>query len=304
VERMDRNEIRKDARGQIREFLTTRRAKITPQQAGLPVFGGSSRRVAGLRREEVALLAGISAEYYTRLERGDAKGASESVLDGVAHALQLDEAERAHLIDLVRAAGATKPPRRKPPQQRVRPSIQRILDSMTGTPAFVINGRLDILAANALGRALYSPMYEDPERPPNNARFIFLDPRATEFWRDWNKAANDTATLLRTEAGRDPYDRALSDLIGELSTRSEDFRARWASHDVRIHTSGVKLIHHPVVGDIELPFEFTPLHADPGQSLLVYTPEPDSPARDALDLLASWSSTPELSDESVPVDDV
>jgi transcriptional regulator with XRE-family HTH domain len=303
VESMDRNEIRKDVRGQIREFLTTRRAKITPQDAGLPVYGGSSRRVTGLRREEVALLAGISAEYYTRLERGDAKGVSESVLEGVAHALQLDDAERAHLVDLVRTAGTTRPPRRKPAQQRVRPSVQRILDSMTGTPAFVINGRLDILAANALGYALYSPMFEDPLRPANNARFIFLDPRASDFWRDWDKAANDTATMLRTEAGRDPYDRALSDLVGELSTRSEEFRARWAAHDVRIHTSGVKLLHHPVVGDIDLPFEFTPLHADPGQSLLIYTPEPDSPARDALDLLASWSSTPEHSQETVQADE-
>jgi transcriptional regulator with XRE-family HTH domain len=299
----DRNEIRRDVRGQIREFLTTRRAKITPQQAGLPVYGGSSRRVTGLRREEVALLAGISAEYYTRLERGNATGVSESVLEGIVHALQLDEAERAHLIDLVRTAGTTKPPRRRPTQQRVRPSIQRILDSMHGTPAFVLNGRLDILAANALGYALYSPMYADPVRPANNARFIFLDPRSTDFWRDWDKAANDTATMLRTEAGRDPYDRELSDLVGELSTRSEEFRARWASHDVRIHTNGVKLIHHPVVGDIDLPFEYSPLGADPGQSLLIYTAEPDSPAHDALNLLASWTSSAEQDERTDEMSD-
>ena len=141
--------------------------------------------------------------------------------------------------------------------------MQRVLDSMIGTPAFVLNGRLDILAANALGRALFAPVYADPVRPPNNARFVFLDPHATEFFRDWDKVANDTVALLRAEAGRDPYDRQLSDLIGELSTRSDEFRVRWAAHDVRIHTTGVKLLHHPVVGDLDLPFESFPLGADP-----------------------------------------
>jgi len=189
--RNESRDIRGDVRREIREFLSTRRARITPEQAGLPVYGGARRRVSGLRREEVALLAGISSEYYTRLERGNATGVSESVIDGIAHALQLDEAERAHLLDLLRTAGTTRPPRRRPPPQRVRSTVQRVLDSMNGTPAFVLNGRLDILAANELGYALYSPIYADPVRPPNNARFIFLDPHATEFFRDWNKAAND-----------------------------------------------------------------------------------------------------------------
>ena len=162
---------------------------------------------------------------------------------------------------------------------------------MTGTPAFVLNGRLDILAANDLGVALYSPIYADPARPANNARFVFLDPHATEFFRDYDKAANDTVALLRAEAGRDPYDRDLSDLIGQLSTRSEEFRRRWAAHNVRIHTSGVKLLHHPVVGDLDLPFESFPLPADPSQSLLIYTAEPGSPTQDALNLLASWAAT-------------
>ena len=162
---------------------------------------------------------------------------------------------------------------------------------MALTPAFVLNGRLDILAANDLGVALYSPVYADPARPANNARFVFLDPNATEFFRDWDKAANDTVALLRAEAGRDPYDRDLSDLIGQLSTRSEEFRRRWAAHNVRIHTSGVKLLHHPVVGDLDLPFESFPLPADPSQSLLTYTPEPGSPTQDALSLLASWTTT-------------
>ena len=289
--RSDNRDIRGDVRGQIREFLSTRRARISPEQAGLPVYGRDRRRVLGLRREEVALLAGISSEYYTRLERGNATGVSASVIDGIAHALQLDEAERAHLLDLIRTASTTRPPRRRPARQRVRSGVQRVLDSMSGTPAFVLNARLDILTANELGFALYSPIYADPVSPPNNARLIFLDPHATAFWRDWDKAANDTVALLRAEAGRDPYDRGLSDLIGELSTRSDEFRGRWAAHHVRIHTTGVKLIHHPVVGDLELPFESFPLAADPGQSMLTYTAEPGSPSQDALSLLASWATS-------------
>jgi transcriptional regulator with XRE-family HTH domain len=289
--RNDNRDIRGDVRGQIREFLTTRRARISPGQAGLPVYRGDLRRVPGLRRDEAALLAGISSEYYTRLERGHATGVSESVIDGIAHALQLDEAERAHLLDLIRTAATTRPPRRRPAPQRVRPTVQRVLDSMSGTPAFVLNRRLDILAANDLGFALYSPIYAGPARPPNNARFIFLDPHATEFFRDWDKIANDTVALLRAEAGRDPYDRQLSDLIGELSTRSDQFRVRWAAHHVRIHTTGVKLIHHPVVGDLDLPFESFPLAADPSQSLLTYTAEPGSSTQDALSLLASWAAS-------------
>jgi transcriptional regulator with XRE-family HTH domain len=301
--RNDNRDIRGDVRGQIREFLSTRRARISPEQAGLPVYGGDRRRVSGLRREEVALLAGISSEYYTRLERGNATGVSGSVIDGIAHALQLDEAERAHLLHLLRTASTTRPPRRRPTPQRVRPGVQRVLDSMSGTPAFVLNGRLDILAANELGLALYSPIYADPVRPPNNARFIFLDPHATEFFRDWDKAANDTVALLRAEAGRDPYDRQLSDLIGELSTRSDEFRVRWAAHNVRIHTTGVKLIHHPVVGDLELPFESFPLASDPSQSLLTYTAEPGSPSQDALNLLASWAATTDDFEQPTSTDD-
>ena len=249
----DRNSsrgVRADVRAEIREFLGTRRAKVTPQQAGLPAFGGDRRRVKGLRREEVALLAGISSEYYTRLERGNATGVSESVIDGIAQALQLDEAERIHLLHLLRGAGTTRPPRRRPAQPHVRPAVQRVLDSMTGTPAFVLTGRGDLLAANHLGRALYSPVYADPVRPPNNARFVFLTPHATEFFRHWDEVANDTVAMLRAEAGRDLYDRRLTDLIGELSTRSEEFRRRWAAHNVRMHATGVKLLHHPIVGDL------------------------------------------------------
>jgi transcriptional regulator with XRE-family HTH domain len=301
--RSGNRDIRGDVRAQIREFLSTRRAKVTPEQAGLPVYGGERRRVSGLRREEVASLAGISSEYYTRLERGNVTGVSESVIDGIAHALQLDEAEQTHLIDLLRTAGTTRPPRRQPTRERVRSTVQRILDSMSGTPAFVLNGRLDILTANQLGHALFSPVYADPVRPPNNARFIFLDPHATEFFRDWDKIANDTVAMLRAEAGRDPYDRRLSDLIGELSTRSDEFRVRWAAHNVRIHTTGVKLIHHPVVGDLDLPFESFPLAADRSQSLLTYTAEPGSPTQDALNLLASWAATTDDLDKAASADD-
>jgi transcriptional regulator with XRE-family HTH domain len=286
----DHDDIRGDVRGQIREFLTTRRARITPEQAGLPIYGGGRRRVKGLRREEAALLAGISIEYYTRLERGAATGVSESVINGITHALQLDDAERTHLVDLLRTASPA-PPRRQPTRQQIRPTVQRVLDSMIGTPAFVLNGRLDILGANALGVALLAPIYADPARPVNNARFIFLDPHAAEFFREWDKVANDVVAMLRAEAGRDPYNRQLSDLIGELSTRSGDFRVRWATHDVQIHTTGVKLLHHPVVGNLDLAFDTFPLGADPNQSLLTYTAEPGSPTQDGLNLLASWAAT-------------
>jgi transcriptional regulator with XRE-family HTH domain len=280
-----------DNRSEVRNFLATRRARITPDQAGLPVFGGH-RRVPGLRREEVALLAGVSVDYYTRLERGNLNGASDSVLESLARALQLDEAERAHLFDLARASGtAPARARRRSPQARVRPSVQAILDAMTGAPTAVRNGRLDILATNALGRALYSELYRDPVRPANHARFAFLDPRARDFWVDWERAANDTVGILRAEAGRNPYDKALTDLVGELSTRSEEFRTRWAAHNVHLHRTGDKVIKHPVVGRLELMFDNLELPADPGLTMLVYTADAESASADALSLLASWSAT-------------
>jgi transcriptional regulator with XRE-family HTH domain len=299
----DPRDIRGDVRGEIREFLSTRRARVSPEQAGLPAYGGDRRRVSGLRREEVASLAGISIQYYTRLERGDATGVSESVIEGIARALRLDEAERLHLLDLLRTAGTTRTPRREPTRRRVRPTVRRVLDSMTGTPAFVLNGRLDILAANQLGLALFAPIYTAPPQPPNTARFVFLDPNATEFFRDWDMVANDTVALLRAEAGRDPYDKRLSDLIGELSTRSDEFRGRWAAHNVQIHTTGVKLLHHPVVGDLDLPFESFPLPGETSQSLLTYTPEPDSPSQDALNMLASWAATNDKVEQPTPKSD-
>jgi len=279
-----------DTRSEIREFLTSRRAKITPDQAGLPVYG-DNRRVPGLRREEVALLAGVSVDYYTRLERGNMSGVSESVLEALARALQLDEAERAHLFDLARAVGTTARARRRPTERRVRPSVQHLLDAITGAPALVQNGRLDILAANPLGRALYSEMYVDPVRPVNHARFIFLNPRAHDFYGDWERAANDTVAILRSEAGRDPYDRGLSDLVGELSTQSETFRTRWAAHNVRIHQTGAKDFHHPAVGDLSLTYEMMELRADTGLNILTYNAEPGSKSDEALNLLGSWAAT-------------
>ena len=280
-----------DHKTEVREFLVTRRARITPERAGLPAYGGN-RRVPGLRREEVAMLAGMSVDYYTRLERGNLGGVSESVLESLATALQLDEAERAHLFDLARTANATRRPRaRKPVVPSVRPPVQRILDAMESVPAFVRNGHFDVLGANVLGEALYSELYEDPRRPVNHARFTFLDPRAPRFWGDWDKAARDTVAFLRSEAGRNPYDRGLTDLIGELSTRSELFRSLWASHDVRFHRSGVKTFHHPVVGRLDVAFEAFDLPADPGLTMLVYSAEPGSASDDALKLLASWAAT-------------
>jgi transcriptional regulator with XRE-family HTH domain len=239
----------------------------------------------------VAVLAGISVEYYTRLERGNLSGVSESVLDGLAGALQLDEAERAHLFDLARTANTSATRRRRAAPQRIRPSVQRVLDAMVTAPAWVRNGRSDFLGGNRLGHALYAPMFKDPVRPANTARFTFLDPQAREFYIDWDRIANDVVGVLRAEAGRNPYDRSLTDLVGELSTRSEDFRARWAAHNVRSHQTGTKRFHHPTVGDLELTYEAMELPADPGLRLLVYTAEAGSPTQDSLNLLATWSAT-------------
>jgi hypothetical protein len=234
------------------------------------------------------MLAGVSPDYYTRLERGNLSGVSDSVLEALCQALRLDEAERSHLYDLARAANTGPRTRRRPTRQQVRPGIQHLLDAMTDAPAFVRNGRLDILAANHLAQALYSAAFDTAARPANLARFCFLDQRAQDFYPEWEDAANTTVALLRTEAGRDPYDKALTDLIGELVTRSDDFRFRWGAHEVRLHQTGVKRFAHPVVGRFDLGFEAMPMPADPGLTLTAYSAEPGSPASDALRLLASW----------------
>jgi transcriptional regulator with XRE-family HTH domain len=285
-----------DNKTEVAEFLASRRAKITPAQAGLPDYGGT-RRVAGLRREEVAMLAGVSADYYVRLERGNLSGVSESVLEALARALKLDEAERAHLFDLARTANASVGSRRRPTANRVRPGVERLLDSISG-PAWLRNGRMDILASNPMGRALYAPVFDSPLKPANTARFCFLDPRATEFWPDWDKLASETVASLRAEAGRNPYDKGLTDLIGELSTRSDQFRVRWAAHDVHQHRSGLKRIQHPVVGLLELSYEAMQLVTDEGLTLLAYTAEPGSPSAERLGLLASWAATEALENQN------
>lgn len=285
-----------DNRKEVREFLISRRAKISPKQAGLPA--GSNRRVPGLRRSEVAALADVSIEYYSKLERGALAGVSAGVLDAVARALRLDEAERAHLFDLARAADGTSAivrPRRRAKSRQWTPhrSLQWALDAVTEGPAFVRNGRMDLLAANRLAQAFYAPVYASPQQPPNIARFQFLDPASHEFYPDWDMFADVCVAILRTEAGRNPYDKELHDLIGELSTRSDEFRTRWGAHDVRHHGTGSKTFHHPVVGDVTLSYEGLEMAAEPGLTLTIYAAEPGSPSEEALRLLSSWAASQE-----------
>lgn len=274
---------------EIRGFLMSRRARITPEQAGLPYVGGN-RRVKGLRREEVAMLAGLSVEYYTRMERGQLGGASESVLDAIARALKLDDDERAHLYDLARSVAPGS--RRKRPKRTspITASVQQVLDSMS-VPAVVQNGRLDLLAANDLGRALYADLFDMVQQPPNFARYVFLDPRAEAFYADLDEAKNLLVAVLRATAGRDPLDQQVTELIGELSTRSTDFRTRWAKHHVRRHLRGRKVVNHPAVGTMDLAYDDFALPGDPHVSITTYTADPGTPSADALTLLATWADT-------------
>ncbi|MEU9871987.1 helix-turn-helix transcriptional regulator [Actinomadura sp. NPDC048021] len=286
-----------DNREEVREFLTSRRAKITPGRAGLPP--GSRRRVPGLRRTEVAALADMSVEYYAKLERGNLAGVSPAVLEALARALRLDDAERAHLLNLAQAADGTEAltrPRRRPKGQwKPHRSLQWALDAVTAGPAFVRNGRMDIVAANQLARAFYDDVYATPGNQANLARFTFLDPTARRFYPDWDLAADITVAILRTEAGRNPHDKDLHDLVGELSTRSDGFRTRWGAHDVRHHGSGTKRFHHQVVGDLTLAYEGLEMAAEPGLTLTIFTAEPGSASEEGLRLLASWAATPQTS---------
>lgn len=280
-----------DNRAEVREFLTSRRERVAPQQVGLPT--GSGRRVKGLRRSEVAVLAGVSVEYYTRIERGAINSASPGVLDALARALLLDDAEHAHLFNLAHAASpVARPPRRRNPTTwTAHPSLQWVLDAVTAGPAFVRNGRMDLLAANPLARAFYADVYDMPGQPPNIARFTFLDARAHHFYPDWGAFADVTVAILRTEAGRDPHHKELHDLIGELSTRSNEFRTRWGAHDVRHHGAGVKTFKHPVVGEMTLAYEGLSMEAEPGLTLTIYVAEPDTPSSERMHLLASWAAS-------------
>jgi transcriptional regulator with XRE-family HTH domain len=284
-----------DNRAEVREFLISRRARITPERAGLPP--GSRRRVPGLRRSEVAALADVSVEYYAKLERGNLAGVSPAVLEAVARALRLDDAERAHLLHLAQAADGsdalTRPRRSAPRHWTPHRSLQWVLDAVTAGPAFVRNGRMDLLAANRLARALYSDVYAAPGNQANLARFNFLDPASRRFYPDWERAADVAVAILRTEAGRDPHDKGLHDLVGELSTRSDEFRTRWGAHDVRHHGTGTKRFHHPAVGDLTLAYEGLEVAAEPGLTLTIYTAEPGSASEEGLRLLASWAATQE-----------
>jgi transcriptional regulator with XRE-family HTH domain len=284
-----------DNRQEVREFLMTRRARITPEQVGMPA--GRGRRVPGLRRSEVATLAGLSVEYYARLERGQIAGASAGVLDALSRALQLDDTERAHLLDLARAADGIptsgRPRRRAAGKPASRPSLQWALESIRDGVAFVRDPHQNLLATNTLGRAFYSPVIGEGGRMPNLARFQFLDPASRDFYPDWELFAEMCVGIMRAEAGRDPHDRGLQDLVGELSTRSELFRRLWSAHDVRTHGTGTKRFNHPVVGELTLAYEELAITAEPGLVLMVYTAEPGSPSAERLQLLASWAaSTP------------
>ncbi|MGI5184088.1 helix-turn-helix transcriptional regulator [Dactylosporangium sp. CA-152071] len=278
-------------RAEVRDFLTTRRAKMTPEQAGVPTAG--QRRVPGLRRSEVASLAGMSVEYYAKLERGALAGVSAGVLEAIARALRLDDAERAHLMRLAQEANGSSVlvrPSHRPKRFTVRPSLQWTLDSITA-PAIVVNNRQDLLAANLLGRAMYSDVYASAAGAPNFGRFTFLDSAARRFYPDWNLAADMLVANLRTAAGKDPRDKGLHDLVGELSTRSDDFRRRWAAHNVRIHGTGTKTFRHHIVGELELAYETMDLRAEDGICMTIYAAAPASPAAQALALLASWAAT-------------
>lgn len=280
-----------DNRDAVSAFLRSRRERITPEQAGLPAYG--QRRVPGLRRGEVAALAGVSVEYYTRLERGSLRGVSDSVLDALAQALRLDDTERMYLYDLARAAGPAPAVRARQREARptVRPSVVRIVEGMPQLPAYVMNNRLDALAANQLGRALYSEMYSDPACGANVARFAFFNPAAKRFYADWERMARFAVGALRIEAGKNPYDRQLSNLIGELSTRSDVFRVMWGSHDVHVFRQSTKRLNHPLVGALELDQETMSLPGEGGLSVVVYSAPPETTAEDGLRLLASWSAT-------------
>src|SRR3954471_16067423 len=278
---------RVDRRHEIRDFLMSRRARVTPEQAGLYVLEGDVRRVPGLRREEVADLAGVSPDYYTQLERGDVDGASDGVLNAVARALRLDDAERLHLFDLARPAAAS---RLAASGGVIRPSVRRVLDAFTEGVALVRNRRWDYLAANALGRAVYADIFDGRTGPPNHARYVFLDDRARTFFDDWPAVAHDTARILRSEAGRDLHDPGPAQVIEELSQTSAEFRAVWSQHDVRLPAAGRHRFHHPLVGDLDLVFEAAALRADPGLTLLLATAEQGSPTEVALHRLSAMTA--------------
>ncbi|MFF4410812.1 helix-turn-helix transcriptional regulator [Streptomyces sp. NPDC001404] len=271
-----------DRRSELREFLRSRRARVQPQDVGLQGHG-SRRRVPGLRREELARLAGVSVDYYVRLEQGRIGNVSGQVLEAVADAMRLSPVERRHLHALVRGADTTT----KPASQEVRPGLQRVLDSAEHAPAYIVGRRLQILAWNRLARILIADFPNLPQESRNLARLTFLDQTSRKRYMNWRRKADDTVAFLRVDAGRHPDDRELALLIEELSARSEDFRRMWDDHTIRDETHGEKPLYHPLVGSLDLAFETFRVPDDPDQALTLYTAAPGSPAAAALERLAS-----------------
>lgn len=280
-----------DPRDELRDFLLTRRGRITPDQAGIASTG--SRRVPGLRREEVAILAGVSVDYYTRLEKGKVTNPSDSVLEAVSRVLALDEAEHTHLLDLVRSGRRPARATSRPGGPAPRPSLQWMVDAMSDAAALVASPFLDVVAMNHLARGLYSPMLDHHlgDTRPNFARFAFLDPASRDLYPDWTGAARVAVAQLRLAAGRHPRSRALSALVGDLATQSAEFRTLWAAHEVRLHVAGTKRFTHPAVGALELSYHTVDLPSDPGHALTIYNAVPGSPSADALRLLSAWTAT-------------
>ena len=277
-----------DCRTEAREFLQSRRARLSPTIAGL-VAGSTRRRVPGLRREEVAQLAGISADYYARLEKGHLETASPAVLEAIARALQLDPAERSHLHDLARAARGEEAQETSRPSgaAAVRPSHLWMLDAMTLSPAYIRNSRLEVLASNALGRALYEPLFDSGVETPNLALFCFLDERAREMFPEWADVARGMMALLRSELGRNSSDPDLNRLVDQLMSQSEAFRAFWPSHNVRQAPAHTAQMHHPSVGTLSLAVEAMNLAAHPGLTMVAYAAEPGSTSELGLSRLSS-----------------
>ncbi|MCX4724214.1 helix-turn-helix domain-containing protein [Streptomyces sp. NPDC090052] len=283
-----------DQRAELSEFLRSRRARLQPQDVGLPDLG-RHRRVPGLRREELAQLAGVSVAYYTRLEQGHGSNVSSGVLDSVARALRLSDAESAHLTHLAgpkprkKRAAAARP-------QRMRPELQHLMDAMDSVPAYVLGRRMDVLGSNRLARALFGDFTALPAEERNMARIVFLDPNSRDLFTEWECVAAEVVSTLRLFAGCFPDDPQLSALVGELSVKSDEFRVLWAAHTVRDKGHCVKRLHHPLVGALTLTYETLNLPGDQDQSLIAYHAEPGTDSVEALRLLASWGvdETPRL----------
>ena len=275
-----------DRRADLSEFLRTRRARLKPEDVGLPDFG--RRRVPGLRREELAQLAGVSVAYYTRLEQGNGRNVSAEVLDAIARALRLSDAEHAHLMHLAKPKQLKKKPVAR--SQQVRPALRHLLDSIESVPAYIVGRRSDILAWNRMASALFGDWAEMPAQERNWARMVFLRPEYRELYLEWQQKASDMVGYLRMDAGCHPDDPRLSALVGELSVKSEDFRRLWAAHDVKEKSHGVKRLRHPLAGELTLLWESFRPAGEAEQSLLTYFAEAGSPSAEALRLLGSWNA--------------